>query len=121
MNAPTSLKCRVYPTRDDGMGVLGFARYTLRLAAEPQTRRIDRVDPLAWTYPGSFWRKPYKSMVFAIFPEVLGVYAATGSCCTSFIAASTIGVALTRRLNVASVWPMRVVVRARVASSLSRL
>jgi hypothetical protein len=28
--------CRVYPTRDDG-----------RLAAQPRTRRIDEVDPLA--------------------------------------------------------------------------
>jgi hypothetical protein len=27
--------CRVYPTRDDG-----------RLAAKPQTRRVDEVDPL---------------------------------------------------------------------------
>jgi hypothetical protein len=29
------------------MGALGFARYTLRLAAKPQTRRVDEVDPLA--------------------------------------------------------------------------
>jgi hypothetical protein len=34
--------CRVYPTGDDGMGALGFARYTLRLGRSPNATSSTR-------------------------------------------------------------------------------